>query len=103
VSRPSVTVRWPELFVGLTPGQQHAVVRNLARSQPVGVEPGRAEVDYMVQYVIGEIGEAEYLRRCSGASVHLRGAQAPDHADPDPVPSSVCTALIAPHSSPVTR
>jgi hypothetical protein len=46
-------MRWPELFVGLTPGQRHAVVRNLARSQPVGMEPGRAEVDDMVQYVIG--------------------------------------------------
>jgi len=67
----SVTVRWPELFVGLTAGQRHAVVRNLARSQPDGMEPTRAEVDNMVQYVVGEISDAEYARRCSGRGTRL--------------------------------
>jgi hypothetical protein len=61
----SVTVRWPELFVGLTPGQRRTVVRNLAHAHPDGMEPTRAEVDDMVQYVVGEITQAEYARRCS--------------------------------------
>lgn len=61
----SATARWPELFVGLTPGQRQTVVRNLARTQPNG-SPTRTEVDDMVQYVVGEITQPEYARRCSG-------------------------------------
>lgn len=61
----SVTVQWPELFVGLTPGQRRTVVRNLAHVRPDGREPTRAEVDDMVQYVVGEITPTEYARRCS--------------------------------------
>lgn len=61
----SVTVRWPDLFVGLTPGQRRTVVRNLAHADPEGREPTRAAVDDMVQYVVGEITQAEYVRRCS--------------------------------------
>lgn len=65
MSRLSVTVQWPELFVGLTPGQRRTVVRNLAQTYPEGREPTRAEVDDMVQYVVGEITPNEYARRCS--------------------------------------
>lgn len=71
MSRPSfarvagVVARWPDLFVGLTPGQRHAVVRSLARSQSGGALPTRTEVDDMVQYVVGEISDAEHARRCS--------------------------------------
>lgn len=65
MSRLSVTVQWPELFVGLTPGQRRTVVRNLAQTHPEGREPTRAEVDDMVQYVVGEITPDEYVRRCS--------------------------------------
>jgi hypothetical protein len=63
----SVTVRWPELFVGLTPGQRRTVVRNLAHAHPDGRGPTRAEVDDMVQYIVGEITQPEYARRCSRA------------------------------------
>lgn len=61
----SVTTQWPELFVGLTPGQRRTVVRNLAGAHPDGIEPTRAEVDDMVQYVVGEITPTEYVRRRS--------------------------------------
>jgi hypothetical protein len=61
--RPSVAVRWPDLFVGLTSGQRQTVVRSLARSHRGGAQPTRTEVDNMVQYVVGEITEAEYARR----------------------------------------
>jgi hypothetical protein len=71
MSRPSVVGRWPDLFVGLAPGQRHAVVRNLARSHQGGSQPTRAEVDNMVQYVVGEISDAEYARRCSGRGTCL--------------------------------
>jgi hypothetical protein len=65
MSRFSVTARWPDLFVGLTPGQRRTVVRNLARSWHDGWEPTRSDVDDLVQYVVGEISEAEYARRRS--------------------------------------
>ena len=61
----NVAARWPELFVGLTPGQRRTVVRNLARAHPDGTPPTRTEVDDMVQYVVGEITPTEYARRCS--------------------------------------
>lgn len=63
MNRRSV-MQWPELFVGLTPGQRHAVVRHLARTCPDCSEPTRAEVDATVQYVVGEITLNEYARRC---------------------------------------
>lgn len=63
MSRRSV-MQWPELFVGLTPGQRHSVVRHLAQTRPHGSEPTRAEVDATVQYVVGEITLNEYARRC---------------------------------------
>ncbi|MEV5003936.1 hypothetical protein [Nocardioides sp. LML1-1-1.1] len=65
MSGRSVTAQWPELFVGLTPGQRGTVVRNLAQAHGEGREPTRAEVDDMVQYVVGEITPTEYVRRCS--------------------------------------
>lgn len=61
------TAKWPELFVGLTPGQRRTVVRNLAHAHPTGSGPTRAEVDDMVQYVVGEITQTEYVRRCSAS------------------------------------
>lgn len=61
----SITVQWPELFIGLTPGQRGTVVRNLAQAYGKGGEPTRAEIDDMVQYVVGEITPKEYARRCS--------------------------------------
>jgi len=64
MNRRSV-MQWPELFVGLTPGQRHSVVRHLAKTCPAGREPTRAEVDATVQYVVGEITPSEYARRCS--------------------------------------
>lgn len=64
MSRRSV-MQWPELFVGLTSGQRRTVVRNLAQTYPEGREPTRAEVDDMVQYVVGEITPDEYVQRCS--------------------------------------
>ncbi|WP_300640684.1 hypothetical protein [Nocardioides sp.] len=63
----NVAAQWPELFVGLTPGQRRTVVRNLARAYPAGAPPTRVEVDDMVQYVVGEITPTEYQRRCSRA------------------------------------
>lgn len=65
MSRLNVTVQWPELFVGLTPGQRRTVVRNLAQTYPEGREPTRAEVDDRVQYIVGEITPNEFVRRCS--------------------------------------
>lgn len=61
----SITVQWPELFIGLTPGQRGTVVRNLAEAYGESGQPTRAEVDDMVQYVVGEITPKEYGRRCS--------------------------------------
>lgn len=64
----SVVARWPDLFVGLTPGQRSAVVRKLAQSHGEshgGALPTRSEVDDMVQYVVGEINDVEHARRCS--------------------------------------
>lgn len=60
----SAVTRWPELFVGLTAGQRRTVARNLAHKHPDRRGPSRAEVDAMVQYVVGEISQAEYARRC---------------------------------------
>ena len=66
MNRRSV-IQWLELFVGLTPGQRHTVVRHLAQTCPAGHEPTRADVDAAVQYVVGEITPGEYARRCSSA------------------------------------
>ncbi len=60
---PIATATWPELFVGLTSGQRRTVVRNLAHTHPRGSGPTRTEVEDMVQYVVGEITQSEYLRR----------------------------------------
>ncbi|GAB7007724.1 hypothetical protein JCM18899A_51990 [Nocardioides sp. AN3] len=60
-------MQWPELFVGLTPGQRHAVVRHLAQTCPAGHEPTRDDVDATVQYIVGEITPSEYARHCSSA------------------------------------
>lgn len=56
---------WPDLFTGLTVSQRAAVLHNLAWSMPDENEPSRDEVSDMVQYVIGDLTNAEYARRCS--------------------------------------
>lgn len=73
----SVTARWPELFVGLTPGQRRLVVLKLDEADTGGQTPTRDEVDDMVQYVVGEITQAEYVQRRSQGQVNTTEAVAP--------------------------
>lgn len=69
-----VVARWPDLFVGLTPGQRSAVVRSLAQSYGGGTLPTRSEVDDMVQYVVGEISDVEHARRRSCRATRTLGS-----------------------------
>lgn len=56
-------MQWPELFVGLTPGQRQSVAHHLAQTRPPGHESTRSETDATVQYVVGEITHDEYALR----------------------------------------
>lgn len=69
-------MQWPELFVGLTPGQRHAVARHLAQTCPPGHQSTRSEIDATVQYVVGEITHDEYALRCPATPPDL----SPDRA-----------------------
>lgn len=69
-----ITTRWPDLFVGLTPGQRRLVVLKLDEEVAGDQAPTRDEVDDMVQYVVGEITEAEYIQRRSQAGPAATGA-----------------------------
>src|SRR3546814_19779457 len=55
-------------------------MRNLARTQ-TNRSPTRTEVDDMVQYVVGEITQPEYVRRCSGTRLVQPGEALNDPPD----------------------
>lgn len=60
--------RWPELFEHLDRTQRNAVVQSLAAAWHEGWEPNRQDVVDLIDDALGEIDEAEYLRRARQAA-----------------------------------